>query len=217
MFMNLRALFAGAAVVAALALGGCGGGGGDDHPSSTAASAGTTGTDTSQAQTQQERTEDSNAGTSKDSFTLGSPADVPRSEGGDNSVQDFGSEASEADRAAAGRTLAAYYDALAKGDTDEACTLLASRTRQSIEQTLKRLPTQGNGGSLPTTCPQILKLTGNAGAAQLHLSELLSLRQQDDNAFLIYRAGDGKVYAMPMTEEDGGWKVAGVAAAAVAA
>jgi hypothetical protein len=213
--MNFRAIFVGGAAALALALGGCGGGGGDDHADSTAVGTGTTPADTSTAQAgQQQAAEGSTTTASKGTFTLGSPSDVPRSKGGDNSVQDYGSEASEADRAAAGRALQAYYDALAKGDTEGACALFTSRTREGIEQTLKRLPIQGSNA--PTSCSQVLKLTANVGSRhspQLRLSELLSLRQQDEQAFLIYKAGDGTVYSMPMGQDGSDWKVGGVTAA----
>lgn len=204
------------AAAGALALAGCGGG--DDHSGSTASSAGTTTTtESSQGQSGDGNGTESASGTSK-KLALGSPADVPRSEGGDNSIQDYGSEASEADRAAAGRALQAYYDALVSGDTEGACALLTSRTRDGIEKTLEQLKGQG-GSNAPTTCPQILKLTvrSDPHSPQLRLTELLSLRRQGDAAFLIYRAGDGKVYAIAMSEENGNWRVGGVSAAPLAA
>jgi hypothetical protein len=211
--MNRRALKlpAGIVVAGALALGGCGGG--DDDSSSTAASADTTSPATSPAGTgRPQEAEKSTDDASGRSYRLGSPADVPRSEGGDNSIQDFGSEAAQDERAAAARALAAYYRALSTGDTEAACAMLSSGAREGIENTLKQLGGQGSS-QVPSTCPQALKLTGGDGKSpERQLSELLSLRQQDDHAFLIYRAGDGKVYAMPMAQEDGEWKVAGVSA-----
>lgn len=221
--MNRRALhlLAGALVAGALVLGGCGGG--DDNSGTTAASAGTTetsGAGASQPQSgAQQGAESATGSESNNSFTLGSPADVPRSEGGDNSIQDYGLEASTADRAAAGRALAAYYDALAKGDTEQACALLASATREGVQRTLEQLSAQGNSKT-PTSCPEILRLTTNAGSRrspEQRLSELLSLRQQDDRAFLIYKAGDGKVYSIAMADEDGDWKVGGVTASPLGA
>jgi hypothetical protein len=206
------------AAAVALALAGCGGG--DDKSSTTAASTGTTTT----AQSSQEKsgdgsaTADSGSGGTSTKLALGSPSDVPRSEGGDNSIQNYGSEASTADRAAAGRALQSYYDALTSGDTDGACAMLTSHTRDSIERTIQQLQGQG-GGNLPKTCPQILKLTVSADpqSPQLRIDELLSLRRQGDNAFLIYKAGDGKVLSIAMSEENGSWKVGGVSATPLAA
>ena len=196
---------------------GCGGG--DDKSSSTAAAAGTT-TTASSSQGESETGsatagwEGSAADTSKQ-IPLGSPSDVPRSKGGDNSIQDYGSEASTTDRAAAGSALQAYYDALESGDTEAACALLSSRTRAGIQQTLQQL--QG-GSNLPKTCPDILRITAGAGARspQRRITELLSLRTQGDNSFLIYKARDGRIYSIAMAEENGDWRAGGVAASPLA-
>jgi hypothetical protein len=217
--MKLRPSFLPIVLAAALALavGGCGGGG--DKSSSTAASTGTTTTaDSSQGQpgngTATEGSGSSAAGNTKQ-IPLGSPSDVPRSKGGDNSIQDYGSEASTADRAAAGLALQTYYDALQSGDTEAACALLSSRTREGIQQTLQQL--QG-GADLPKTCPDILKITAGAGSRspQRRITELLSLRTQGDGSFLIYTARDGRVYSIAMAEESGDWRVGGVSASPLA-
>jgi hypothetical protein len=206
------------AAIVALALAGCGGG--DDKSSSTAASEGiTTTAESSQGQSGDgSGTEGSASSATSRKLALGSPADVPRTQGGDNSIQDYGSEASQADRLAAGSALDAYYQALGSGDTDSACALLTSRTREGIQQTLQQMQSQG-GGAAPTTCSQILRLTVSPGSRspQLRLTELLSLRRQGDDAFLIYKAGDGKVYAIAMSEEGGSWKVGAVSAGALGA
>jgi len=218
--MNLVALrlLAVLAAAAALALGGCGGGGGGDSTSTTAEKGTTTTGSSSQGQSGDAKgTEGTTTGSSANGLALGSPADVPRSDGGDNSIQDYGSEASTADRAAAGRALQDYYDALGTGDTESACALLTSRTREGIQQTLEQLQGQA-GGQLPTTCAQILKLTVGRGQPSrlLRPEVLLSLRRQGDDAFLIYKAGDGKVYSIAMKDESGDWRVGGVSASALA-
>jgi hypothetical protein len=213
--MKLRAhhLLAVLAAAVAIAFAGCGGG--DDKSSSTAASSAGTTTTAQSSQKQSgdgSATEGSGSGGSSTKLALGSPSDVPRSEGGDNSIQDYGSEASTADRAAAGRALQDFYDALGRGDTEAACAMLTSHTREGIQQTIEQL--QGQGGNLPKTCPQILKLTVSADqhSPQLQIDLLLSLRRQGDDAFLIYKAGDGKVRSIAMSEENGTWKVGGVSA-----
>ena len=207
--LGIRASLAATAVVTAVALGGCGGGGGD-HTGSTAASAGSTAPSTTASQSAQSNAAANSTPppSSKDSFTLGSPADVPRSKGGDNSIQDFGSEAAESDRAAAGRALAAYLQALAKGNTEQACGMLSSATQDRIEQTLKQLSAQGAGGEIPTSCAQLLALTSHADPTQLRVTEVLSFRSQDDSGFLIYRAGDRRIYTVAMQGGAAGWKVA---------
>src|SRR5262245_13523921 len=152
MKISLSILLASAAVAAAIAVAGCGGGG--DNDGSTTASTATTGAATGsaqgsdQAQTGGSATGGSANGGPKNSFTLGSPADVPRSKGGDNSIQDYGTEAGTDERAAAGRALAAYYAAFANRDMESACAQLASATRDRVEQTLKQL-TGGGGANGP--------------------------------------------------------------------
>jgi hypothetical protein len=145
---------------------------------------------------------------------LGSPSDVPRTKGGDNSIQDYGSETSDADREAAARVLAAYYGALQQGDTETACALLASGTRQGFEKTFQQIAARSGNGNAPTTCPQLLKLTSDNTQAQsspqLRVNEILSLRQDGERAFIIYEAGDGQIYALPMTKEGPNWRVAGL-------
>ncbi len=210
--MDRRALSPLAAIVVAVAFALVGCGGGDDESSSTGASAQATTPATAPAGADRPQKEKSTSPGRSGSYTLGSPADVPRSEGGDNSIQDFGSEAPRDQRAAAARSLAAYYRALARGDTERACSMLASGTREGIAHTLEQLGGPGSS-NVPSTCPEALKLSGGSGKSpERRLSEVLSLRQEGDHGFLIYRAGDGKVYAMPMAQEDGGWRVAGVSA-----
>jgi hypothetical protein len=211
---------AAAALAVGLALGGCGGGG-DDSTTSTAAKAATLGANDTKVQAQPQTGASSGSATTPvtTTFALGSPSDVPRSKGGDNSIQDYGSEASTDDRVAAGFALHGYFKALASGDTAKACALLTSRTRDGIARTLQQLQQQAQGGGqVPSTCPEILAVTvsGASSSGQTRIKELLSLRRQNDDAFLVYRAKDGTIYSMPMGNEDGDWRVAAVSASPLA-
>jgi hypothetical protein len=42
--------------------------------------------------------------------------------------------------------------------------------------------------------------------------DAVSLRHEGERAFLIYRGDKGTVYAIPMGQEDGAWKVGGLSA-----
>ena len=143
---------------------------------------------------------------------LGSPSDVPRVQGGDNSIQDYGSETSEADREAAARVLAAYYAALRQGDAETACALLGSGTQEGLEKAFQQLAARAGNKNGQDTCAEVLKLTSSNPQAQsspqLRVTEVLSLRQDGERAFIIYRAGDGQIYAQPMTKEGANWRVA---------
>lgn len=187
----------------AAAFGACGGGGG----SPTGAGA--------QPATSAPATTSTSAGRPANAapVTLGSPADVPRAKGGDNSIQDFGQEASRSDRAAAARVLAAFLAAYPRGDGGTACALLASASKEMLEQTFTQAGKQPGAGS--TQCSRILSLLGAGlpAEARRHLSaaRVLSLRIEGDRAFAIYVGTDGEAHYAPMTRESGAWKVASIA------
>jgi hypothetical protein len=201
-------------LLASTALVGCGGGGGGTTGAGTAThatsaqTAPSTGT-SPQASTPAHPKAAQNA-TAGVHVALGSPSDVPRTKGGDNSIQDFGAEASAAERAAAGRVLTAYLRAYASGDAQAACSLLASSATDALERTFAQA-----GSKAPKGCAAILQaMTGRvpqAARRQLTLVRILSLRVQGDRAFAIYDAADGKAYAIPMARESGSWRVAGLA------
>jgi len=192
-------------------LAGCGG---SSSGSTTATSAGTVATNPVVAPAQEQAAETKARATH---VAIGSPSDVPRSKGGDNSVQNFGGEASNADLRAAAGVLAAYLDAYGAGDAQTACGLLAPATAQTLVQSFGKLA-QRSGGSAPKDCIGLLQAmtaqtAGPRTRAQIRVAEALSLRDAGDRAFLIYRAGDGRVYAMPMSRQASSWRVAGIAAA----
>jgi hypothetical protein len=145
---------------------------------------------------------------------LGSPSEVPRTNGGDNSIQDFGSEASAADRAAAAKVLTIFLQAYAAGDASTACALLSSATVQSLEQSFGRIASRA-GASTPKGCPAILgRLIDNIPTdqrRQLAQARVLSVRVDGTRAFAIYDGAQGKAYAMPMSTQAGAWTVAALA------
>jgi hypothetical protein len=133
---------------------------------------------------------------------------VPRSKGGDNSIQDFGSEASAADRTAAARVLTTYLGAISSGDAKTACSLLASTMTQRLQQLGQGAQGQASG------CPALIgRLTASMPARekqQLGDVRVLSVRVDGDRGFVIFDGVGGKVDNMPMSKEAGAWKVAGV-------
>ena len=63
---------------------------------------------------------------------------VPVSEGGDNSIQTWGVEASPQEREEVTAILQAFYDARAAGDWAEACTYLAARAEGRVRRLRQR-------------------------------------------------------------------------------
>lgn len=136
----------------------------------------------------------------------GGGSDQFRSKGGDNSIQEFGEESGESELEEAAAALHGFYVARAGEDWGRACSFLSSSMVGQLEQ-------------LATQSPQ---LKGKDCAALLHaftrplpasvrrettVVDAGSLRTEGERSFLIYRGEGGTVYAMPMKDESGEWKV----------
>lgn len=131
--------------------------------------------------------------------------------GGDNSIQEYGSEASGSEFAEAAKVLHAYLDARAVGDWRAACERLASRM---TEELVRQLGT-GQGGK-GTDCGEVLAgLTAavpRAALRQAAVADVGALRVEGESGFLLFRGAQGEDFFIPMAREDGIWKVAAVAA-----
>ncbi len=133
-----------------------------------------------------------------------------RVQGGDNSVQEFGAEASGSEFDQAAAALHGFLDARAQGAWAAACGYLS----RDVAESLRRLVPPSAGA---TGCAALLAKLTNPAAKQELLAEARgadvgSLRVEGERAFVIYRGPDGTIMAMLMRQEDGGWKVASLAA-----
>ncbi len=131
--------------------------------------------------------------------------------GGDNSVQEYGEEASESELQAAAAALHGFLDARATGNWAAACGYLAKSVTESFEQ-LAAQAKGGEGGG----CARILEKLTNPAAkgamkAEAAKADIGSLRVQGGRSFVIYSGPGGTVLAMPMATEGGAWKVASLA------
>lgn len=137
---------------------------------------------------------------------FGPASAVPHVKGGDNSIQDFGQEASQADRAAAARSLTAYLTAISRGDAKTACALLASSATQQVQQS--------GSSAAGTGCPALVgRIAASMPAqlkGQLRGARVLSVRVSGDHGFIIFDGVGPKVSNMPLVKEGGQWKVAAV-------
>ena len=132
--------------------------------------------------------------------------------GGDNSVQEFGSEADTSELDEAATALHNFLDARAENNWAATCTYMS----KSIIESFEKLASQSK--QLKSTgCGEILgKLTNPAARQGLRTeaakANVGSLRIEGGRAFVIYRGSDGKtILAMPMAKEGGSWKVASLA------
>lgn len=129
-----------------------------------------------------------------------------RVKGGDNSVQDFGSEASEAELDAAAAALHGFFDARVRGDWETACSYLAG----DVVESLKRLAgssEEAQGEDCVGTLETLAEGVPQSAFEQAAVADVGSLRVEGERAFVLYRGSRGVVFAMPMQNQDGGWKV----------
>jgi hypothetical protein len=141
--------------------------------------------------------------------------------GGDNSVQEFGSEAPGPERDAAATAVHNFLDARAQEAWEAACSYLASDVRSSLEEFAAKAneaaTKQGKEAQLgDTSCAGILaKLTNRAALPELRKeaaqADVGSLRVEGDRAFVVYTGLSGTILAIPVTNEDGSWKVGSLA------
>lgn len=144
-----------------------------------------------------------------------------RVEGGDNSVQEFGSEAGSTELEAAATALHNFLDARAQEAWASACSFLAASVQESLEAFAARArevaAKEGNTDPpVATDCAGILgTLTPRASLPELReeaaKANVRSLRIEGDRAFVIYTALKGNVIAIPVTREAGEWKVGSLA------
>ncbi len=129
-----------------------------------------------------------------------------RNKGGDNSIQEFGEESDESELEEAAEALHGFYVARAEEDWSGACAYLANSMVQQLEQLASQSPQLKSQG-----CAAILHAFTRPLPASVRRETTVvdagSLRTEGEQSFLIYRGEGGTVYAMPMKQEDSGWKV----------
>jgi len=131
-----------------------------------------------------------------------------RQKGGDNSIQEFGTEADPEEFDAAAAALHNFLDARAEGNWGAACDYMSKAVVESFE----KLATQAKQIE-ETSCAGILERLTNPAArksmrAEAEKADVGSLRVEGERSFVIYTGVGGTVLAMPMANEDGEWKVA---------
>lgn len=186
--------------LATLALAGCGGGGRSMGSTKSAESSGSTGPSKSSGPP-------AAAFTPKPHHDSGGGSAQFEVEGADNSVQEFGAEASESELRQAAAALHGFLEARAERNWAAACGYLAEGTFESFRQL-----GGGASDSAGAGCAASLAvLTGKASSSTLReaaVANVGSLRAEGDRGFLIYRGAHDVVYAISIARERDAWKVA---------
>ncbi len=130
--------------------------------------------------------------------------------GGDNSVQDYGAEASESELRQAAEDLHAFLAATVRGEWGRACGLLAADEQKRLEAAVAQSPQLRGKGCAAALAAFTQPVSGSV-ARELTQVDAASLRHEGGQGFLIYvGAPDDTVYAMPLHLEGGAWKLSAV-------
>jgi hypothetical protein len=137
-----------------------------------------------------------------------------RAKGGDNSIQEYGEEGDESELQETAEIVHGFYVARAEEKWDTACSYLAKGNIEQLEQLAAQSSQFKDGG-----CGPILKAFTRPlpAAVQREITSVDagSFRHEGEQGFLIYYGADETVYAMPLREEDGSWKVAALSGSAL--
>lgn len=126
-----------------------------------------------------------------------------RAKGADNSIPDYGAEASASERDRAAAALSAYLQARSKGEWGRTCPYLSA----SLSARIKQL---GAASKPEQSCAAVIA-TYSRGPAASHADTLThglaALRVKGQSAFALYYGPRRQKYVMPMASEAGTWKV----------
>lgn len=128
-------------------------------------------------------------------------------EGGDNAVQMFGREATEAEREQASKVIHAWMRARAAKDWENDCMYMSRAYRKALV-----VDAFGVTDGKVKNCPDALAYFGPSASGDYKNTlsgPIDSLRVETGQAFAQYHGNDGKRdWVVPMDKEDGEWKVA---------
>jgi hypothetical protein len=131
---------------------------------------------------------------------------VPLEPGGDNSIQEYGSEAPAATHKALAPLVDSYVNAHARAQWGEVCSDLSAATLRELQQFVAGSKQLANAG-----CEKILSTLNESPSAfirsQKGRTNLFSVRVEGSSAFAIFRASNGFFLYLPLIREGGAWKV----------
>jgi hypothetical protein len=139
-----------------------------------------------------------------------STSSAERRQGGEASIEGFGSEATGAEREAIEASFHDYLEALASGDTQTACSHLAAEVKGSLEALTAKNPNVGKGCA--AILPVLLSPQAPQSAREEAKGEIARVRSDGSRGFIVFHAPGAKLYQQTMVEEGGEWKLATVAA-----
>jgi hypothetical protein len=141
----------------------------------------------------------------------GGGANQFKTQGGDNSIQESGSEAGNSEFVQAAAALHGYLDARAFGRWAEACAYLAPAVVTQLGQlagSSKKIPCTKLLASLSAGLPP-------GALREAAVADVGTLRVDGDSAFLLFHGAHAVDYFVPMARDGDEWKVAAIAPSAL--
>jgi hypothetical protein len=129
-----------------------------------------------------------------------------RSNGGDNSIQEFGEESGESELQEAAEVVHGFYVSRAAQEWDKACSYLSKSNIEQLEQLANQSP-QSEGADCATVLKAFTRPLPTSVEREITTVDAGSLRREGSQGFLIYFGAGQVKYAMPLREEGGAWKV----------
>ncbi len=124
--------------------------------------------------------------------------------GSDNSIPEFGGEASESELREAAEAVHGFFVARAEGRWADACSHLSA----SMLSQLLGLAKKSERANCASFLASFTTRLSPAAWREITTVDAASLRQEGKRGFLIYYGAPKKmVYAMPLAKEGGAWKV----------
>lgn len=127
-------------------------------------------------------------------------------EGGEEEVEEFGSEAHGSAKDEVLATERSYLSAIATKGYEQACARLAPAVTRSLHKMV-----EGSDAGCGAILPKLLSPTVAAVARQQLQGEVVRVRVEGEQAFVIFHAPGARLWALPLSNEGGGWKVATLA------
>lgn len=124
----------------------------------------------------------------------------------DSSLLDFGEEGSDSELKEAVKAVHGFFLARSREDWQTSCAQLSQAMLAKIEH----LATSATDLA-DKSCPSFLGAFTSLSEQERRESTVVDaadLRQQGDHGFLIYFGAHEVVYAMPLSQEGGSWKLA---------
>jgi ketosteroid isomerase-like protein len=149
----------------------------------------------------------------RSSSEASSQQSAPPQQNAEASIEGFGEEAEGSERAEVEGAFHSYLGAIAAGDEEAACSYLAARVTESLQQLAAKAKKE-------ISCPQLLEALLSPQAAQIAEGqaegEVTKIRVKGDTAFVVFHAPGARLYQLTLAREEGEWKATSLSASVLA-